>query len=100
MINMRTSKPKYRFFLGKYRPFFDDFFQVGPYTDFLRKYRPLYKLCFYDKIVKYTNFQLHIVALLKDIHVSIYAYILSARSSYYVVIIKMELYDCLVHNSS
>ena len=48
MINLRTSRPKYRLFwdfLGKYRPFFDDFFQVGPYTDFLRKYGPLYKHC-------------------------------------------------------
>ena len=46
MINLRTSRSKYRLFwafLGKYRPFFDDFFQVGPYTDFLRKYGPLYK---------------------------------------------------------
>ena len=48
MINLRTSRPKYRLFptfLGKYGPFFDDFFQVGPYTDFLRKYGPLYKHC-------------------------------------------------------
>ena len=51
MINIRTSKPKYRLFLGKYRPFFDDFFQVGLYTDFLRKYGPLYKLCSWQKPV-------------------------------------------------
>ena len=45
MINLRTSKPKYRLFLTfkKHRPFFDYIFQVGPYTDFLSKYGPLYR---------------------------------------------------------
>ena len=39
------------FFSGKYRPIYDDFFQVGLYTDFLRKYGPLYKLCSWQKPV-------------------------------------------------
>ena len=47
----------------------------------------------YDTIMKYANFQMQRDALFKDIHVSIYAYVLSARSSYYVLIIKMEVYS-------
>ena len=48
IIKLRSSRPKYRLFptfLGKYGPFFDDFFQVRKYTDFLRIYGPLYKHC-------------------------------------------------------
>ena len=39
---------------GFYGPFFDEIYQGGPYTDFLRKYGPLYKLGVH---ILYPNFR-------------------------------------------